>query len=60
MRYRADREKCVIPRQALAVDAHVDLLVVERHEADDRLQVPGGEVVGPRQVGMHRVADPGQ
>ena len=60
MRYRADREKCVIPRQPLAVDAHVDLLVVERQEADDRLQVPGGEVVGPRQVGMHRVADPGQ
>src|SRR5580704_6916419 len=41
----------------LVADEDVDLLVVEGDHAGNGQELPGGKVVGPRQVLMHRIAD---
>src|SRR3954464_3352998 len=46
------------PPQRGAVEGDVDLLVVEGDQPGDRQQLPGGEVVGPRQVAVEGVPGP--
>ena len=45
------------PGEELAVEGDVDLLVVEGDQAGDGEELAGGEVVGPGQVRVGRVAD---
>jgi hypothetical protein len=42
------------PREQLAFDEDVHLLVVKGDEAGDWKKLAGGEVVGPRQIGVSR------
>jgi hypothetical protein len=37
------------------VKEHVDLLVIERDQPRDRQQLPGQEIIGPRQVGAQLI-----
>ncbi len=43
-------------RQALAVEDDVHFLVVERDQPGDREQLPRGEVISPREIGVYGVA----
>ena len=46
------------PVEQFPVEEDVDLLVVKGDQSGDRLKLPGREVVGPGQVGVHGLADP--
>ena len=44
------------PLEPLAAEEQVYLFVVEGHQSRDGLELAGREVVGPRQIGVHRAA----
>src|SRR5579862_6288605 len=49
-------EVCLGPLEPVAADEQVYLFVVEGHQACDGLELAGREVVGPRQIGVYRIA----